>query len=413
MRTATLASLLLVVSFCSSAQDNPLRAPDLPFIGSAANHIVHKGDSSAWEGYERKLDELVFEGKGQVNIVHIGGSHVQADMWSMELRHRLQTMVPGVRAGRGFIFPYNMAKTNNPWWYNPEFTGQWTGLRNVVRADTSTLGIAGISATTTDTLTTLKIGFRGDAFPGYTFDRVRVLHRMDSSFEVTASDPDSTLKITRRVDIAGGYTEFVFGRQLDTLHLRFQRTDPAQQRFTLNGIILGNSDPGFFLHATGVNGARTESWLRCQRFSEELRYLDPDLVILSIGINDAHDPDFSAARYEANYRELIRRVRLANPNAAILLTSNTDSFMKRRYPNANAEAVRDVMLRLSASEGVAVWDTYGVMGGQGSIRIWENNGLAKSDRVHMTREGYTILGDLLFSALMEKYGQHVARTTKP
>jgi hypothetical protein len=40
-------------------------------------------------------------------------------MWSMELRSRLQNVVPGVRGGRGFIFPYNMAKTNNPYWYNP------------------------------------------------------------------------------------------------------------------------------------------------------------------------------------------------------------------------------------------------------------------------------------------------------
>lgn len=412
MRRIPIACLLLT-ALPLHAQDNPLRTPERPFLGMASNHIVFRGDSSAWEGYHRKLDKLVFDGTGQVNVVHIGGSHVQADMWSMELRHRMQHMVPGVRAGRGFIFPYNMAKSNNPWWYVPVYTGNWTGLRNVVRTDTSTLGIGGISVTTRDTLTTLKIGFRGDVYPGYTFDRVKVLHRMDSSFEVRAFDADSTVRITGRVDVEAGCTEFRFSRQMDTLRLRFERTDTTQRRFTLHGIVLENDDPGMLLHASGVNGASTASWLRCQRFTEELRHLRPDLVIFSIGINDAHDPDFNAGRYEANYRELVRRVRDAAPGAAILLTTNTDSYMKRRYPNTNAEAVREVMLRLSASEGVGVWDTFGVMGGLGSIRLWEKAGLAQSDRVHMKREGYSMLGDLLFSALMEKYGEHVRRNMKP
>ncbi|MBK6342655.1 MAG: hypothetical protein IPF41_08720 [Flavobacteriales bacterium] len=138
--------------------------------------------------------------------------------------------------------------------------------------------------------------------------------------------------------------------------------------------------------------------------------LGPDLVILSIGINDAHDPDFNAARYEANYRELIRRIRVAEPGAAILLTTNTDSYMKRRFVNKNAGAVRDAMLRLSANEGVGVWDSWGVMGGEASIRRWEKAGMAKADRVHLNRAGYELLGDLLFGAMIEKYGEHLKRT---
>lgn len=420
-RSLTLLLIQLLAFTTSTAQtpasqslmDNPMRTPERSFLGSALNHIVFKGDSTAWERYHAKLDELVFHGSGQLNLVHVGGSHVQADMWSMELRHRMQSMVPGVRAGRGFIFPYNMAKSNNPWWYNPEYTGSWTGLRNVVRTDSSTLGIAGISATTRDTLSTLKVSFRGEVYPGYTFDRVKVLHRMDSSYEVTAFDTDPRIGITKRVNVAGGFTEFLFDRQMDTLRLRFQRTDTTQCQFTLRGIILENKDPGILLHATGVNGASTTNWLRCQRFSDELAYLHPDLIIFSIGINDAHDPDFDATRYENNYRELIRRARTAAPDVAILLTTNTDSYMKRRYPNMNATKVREVMLRLSASEGVGVWDTFGVMGGQGSVRLWEDADLAKSDRIHMTREGYALLGDLLFTALMEKYGDHLKRTARP
>jgi len=404
---------LFLLSSLATAQENPLRIPELSFIDGTANKIVLAGDKAAWTRYHNKVDKLLLEGTGQVHIAHFGGSHIQADMWSMELRHRFQNVVPGVNGGRGFIFPYTMAKTNNPYGYNPEYTGTWTSNKNTTRADTAALGISGYSVTTKDTLTTLKISFRGEVYSGYQFNRVKVLHRMDSSYTVTAYSNDVQVNIERNMHVAKGYTEFEYDRYVDTLYLRFQKTLPEQKSFTLYGITLESADPGFFYHANGVNGASTTSWLRCQHFTQELSVIKPDLVVFSIGINDAHDPDFSADRYERNYEQLIARTLQASPDAAILLTSNTDSYIKRKYPNKNGAAVRDVMMRLAAKHGCAVWDTFGVMGGQTSIARWEEAGLAKKDRVHLTRPGYVALGDLLFSAMMEAYGDHVRTANRP
>lgn len=404
----SLPLLLLVLAIGRThAQENPVRIPELSMIDATANKLVMPGSNEAWERYHRTLDKLLLDGVGQVHIAHFGGSHIQADMWSMELRSRLQTVVPGVKGGRGFIFPYNMAKTNNPYWYNPEYTGKWTSTKNITRADTASLGISGYTVTTTDTLTTLKVSFRGEVYSGYQFNRVKVMHRMDSSYTVTAYSKDPRVHIESAIDREHGYTEFQYDRYMDTLYLRFQRTALDQKCFTLYGITLESDDPGFFYHANGVNGASTTSWLRCQRFVQELAVLKPDLVVFSIGINDAHDPDFSAERYERNYEQLIARVKEASPGAAILLTSNTDSYIKRKYPNKNGATVREVMMRLAMKHGCAVWDTFGVMGGMHSIVRWEKAGLAKADLVHMTRPGYVALGDLLFSALMEAYGDHL------
>ncbi|MCB0764646.1 MAG: hypothetical protein KDB84_08080 [Flavobacteriales bacterium] len=396
-----------------SAQDNPMRTPAYPFLDLDANAMITAGDQRTWNGLLSKMDRLMFDGRGQLSIVHIGGSHVQADMWTMELRHRLQTVVPGVRAARGFIFPFNMARTNNPYWYHPEYTGRWTSVKNTVRNDASELGLAGYSVTTTDTLSELKVSFRGEAYDGYVFDRVKVLHAMDSSFAVEAWSTDTDAVITKRTDRLRGFTEFTYDALTDTLRLRFVRTDSTQKHFTLYGILLETDDPGFVYHAIGVNGASTSSYLRCQRFSEDLALLRPDLVVFSIGINDAHDTEFDAQRFKENYRQLIDNARKADPDVAVLLTTNTDSYLKRRTPNPNASRVRDVMRELSAEKGCAVWDTFGVMGGLGSIARWQDAGMAQRDRIHLTRAGYTVLGDLLFSALMTNYGDHVRATYQP
>lgn len=411
-RTSAIIGILLL-PLPALAQPDPLRVSAPPFVDKDANHIVHRGDSSGFSTWHTKLDRLLLEGEGQVNVVHIGGSHIQADMWSMQVRHRLQHVVPGVRAGRGFIFPFTMAKSNNPYWYLPEPTGTWTAVRNVTVADTSTLGLSGISATTLDTLTELKVSFRGDVYPGYEFNRIQVLHGTDSSFAVEAWDTDSTVHIERQLNARDGITSFQYDRYMDTLRIRFRRTDTLQTRFTLHGIILESDDPGFMYHAIGVNGASTKSYLRCQRFVDHLALLKPDLVVFSVGVNDAHDSEFDPRRFKRNYTDLIARVRQAKPDAAILLTTNTDSYYRRRVANRNALKVRDAMLELSAEQGVAVWDMFTVMGGLGSIAQWQQAGLAQKDRIHFNRQGYMLLADLQVAALMEAYGEHLKRDARP
>ncbi|MDX9751212.1 MAG: GDSL-type esterase/lipase family protein [Flavobacteriales bacterium] len=413
LRTSMAATLLGMALVPAHAQPDPVRVPAPTFVDRAANTIVQPGDSSGMNAWHAQLDRLFFHGEGQVNVVHIGGSHIQADMWSNHVRHRLQHTAPGVRAARGFIFPFSLARTNNPYWYLPEATGTWTAVRNVTRADTSILGLAGISVTSRDTLSELRVSFRGEVYAGYTFQQVRVLHSVDSSFAVEAWDPDTTVRISADFDPDEGLTTFRYDRHMDTLRLRFRRTDSTQTHITLHGIVLDTDDPGFVYHAIGVNGASTRSYLRCQLFTAHLAQLRPDLVVFSIGVNDAHDADFSKAVFKRNYAALIDRVRQAAPDAAILLTTNTDSYHRRRVVNRNGAAVRAAMLELGRERGVAVWDLYTVMGGPGSIAQWEKAGLAKKDRIHFNRAGYTLLADLQTAALMEAYGAHLKHGTGP
>ena len=44
--------------------------------------------------------------------MHIGDSHIQADWWTGYLRIRLQELFGS--AGRGLVFPYQLAGTNSP-----------------------------------------------------------------------------------------------------------------------------------------------------------------------------------------------------------------------------------------------------------------------------------------------------------
>ena len=410
MRTLCVVPVLLPAILLSQPNPFVIAPPDV--ADPKASVIVHRGDSGGWAEWYAALDRLVFEGEGQPAIVHIGGSHIQADIWSQRVRHRLQTMLPGLRAGRGMAFPYTLARTNNPWWYTASGTGTWTAVRSVTRADTSVIGLAGLSLTTRDTLSSINIAFRTDQYPGHGFDRARVLHRMDSSFTVGLAPPWDTLA-ARTVDHAGGYTLLSFPSTQDTLRLRITRTDMAQRGFTLYGIVLESDDPGIVYHSVGANGATTTSVLRCQRITEDLWQLHPHQVILSIGVNDTHDPEFSPARFKRDYAGIIARIRAAAPGAAILITTPSDNWIRRRVPNKRTIQACEAIKELGAEQGVAVWDLYGVMGGLGSMARWQKAQLAQKDRIHFNRAGYEALGDLMFTALMDDYARHLKRNGQP
>jgi lysophospholipase L1-like esterase len=169
------------------------------------------------------------------------------------------------------------------------------------------------------------------------------------------------------------------------------------------GCIAENNQAGITYHALGVNGSSFKSFERCARFSEQLPYLHPDLVVISIGTNDTSDPDFDAEAYKRRYGEFIRKVLEVNPQCALLLTVPNDSYIRRKYHNKNLVAARAAIYELAAEYHAGVWDLYSIMGGAYSAKKWRNAGLMKTDLVHFTREGYEMKGAFMFDAMMADY----------
>ena len=117
--------------------------------------------------------------------------------------------------------------------------------------------------------------------------------------------------------------------------------------------------------------------------------------------------------------ELIRIIKRVNPDCALLFMSNNDSFKRvkgkryKRYEvNTNGLIVEEAFLEMGKQYNAAVWDQFDIMGGLKSMQDWEKAGLAKKDKVHFTNEGYKLLGDLLYNALITKYIEHIRLNTK-
>jgi hypothetical protein len=61
------------------------------------------------------------------------------------------------------------------------------------------------------------------------------------------------------------------------------------------------------------------------------------------------------------------------------------------------------MYLLSEKTNSALFDQYDIMGGAQSMALWEKAGLAQKDKVHFTKNGYILMGDLFYVAFQNAY----------
>src|ERR1700744_2643287 len=105
--------VFLLCSLAATAQTIVADDSDIktvyPFI-TVTNNVITS--SQRLDSFYKKLSIVKSTGKGVVRIVHIGDSHIQADIFSGTVRNKLQQFFGN--AGRGLVFPYQLAKSNAP-----------------------------------------------------------------------------------------------------------------------------------------------------------------------------------------------------------------------------------------------------------------------------------------------------------
>ena len=66
-----------------------------------------------FEALYRKIEHIRRGGTGVVNILHVGGSHVQAGVMSHRLRCDFGQMMPGRPQSRGLMFPFRAERISS------------------------------------------------------------------------------------------------------------------------------------------------------------------------------------------------------------------------------------------------------------------------------------------------------------
>lgn len=360
-----------------------------PFSGDVTKNVMlnYQGDTT-WLRFTEKIAKVMAEGKGNVNIVHLGDSHIQGGYFSNRFRELLAEKYGA--AGRGFVFPYVMVKTNSPEDVKFSSGSAWFGQKynhNPLKVKT---GIAGYNLSSADTVSSLSLSLKQGSDSLYPFNELVIYHN------------DHHLKIVSGTESKSNFQ--VLDTNLFASHLIFEKESRENillfrsEGFQLYGLELRNMHPGFRYHAIGINGLSYGAYVRYIDYLPLVKALQPDCIVISLGTNDAYVRKLNEGEPGVWIKLLINSFRKEFPGCCIILTTPGDHLMDRRYVNPNLIKVQSVIATIAKEENCLYWDFFSVMGGPGASKTWLKNGLMYKDILHLSKAGYKLQAELFFEA---------------
>ncbi len=378
-----------------------------------------------------------------VRILQLGDSHTAADFFSGELRQRLQAQfgagAPGylaagtprfgvrtglfkVTASSGWAYQ-TLQKSDNP----AQF---WLSGFNAVSAAT------GNSLTyTSDRLVSFdSIELDGIRQPQGGTVEVRLDGVLASTFDFGGAKAEPMVFRMRPQKKAA--------EQFRTLEIKTTSSGPV----VLSSVAIYDSRSGVSLSSVGYPGATVGilNKFSPDLISDDLRRIDPQVVILAFGTNEASNDMLRPEAYTSVYEQVLDRIKAAVPSANIVIvgppdgeerdsackaapaemdcrTANPSSPEKMEAGQGNLAApdcrwhqlvklaeVRNAESEIAARRGLAFWNWASIMPQECGAHRWvtANPPLMTPDHIHFTRGGYAMAADKFLPTLMplvEKY----------
>lgn len=353
-----------------------------------------------------RLDKLDGKRQGRVRVLQLGDSHIAADYITRTIRAALQDRFGD--GGRGFVAIGQKAR----------YGGRALRRSGWVRQRIVDEGQAGLPFGTSGM--TIE-STRGQATATFELvpedDIVEVhyhAHPEGSAFEIAAdgevlervqtrdSKPESrAIEVPVPMHALGGVVP------PEVLSLRADG-----KGVKLFGVSFEAEQPGLIYDSIGPVGADAAVYLTFEQSSmrNSIRALDPDLVVLMVGGNDAlavRKAVRSLDEVRQQHVDLIDALKQHAPNAECLVWAPMDAGEKlddgtvitKRY----IEEIRDIQRETALEMGCAFWDTFASMGGHGSFGRWLDRGLMNHDMVHPRSKGGDLMGHLFARAFMNAY----------
>jgi len=372
------------------------------FIQYDSNYIHH---NEYMESLYSKLVKLRGEKNSTVNILHIGDSHIQADYLTHTIRTLLQQEFGN--AGLGLTFTGRAANTNESQQIYSASKGEWVSNK-ISLTQSHTTGISGVGLKTKTAGSSILIKATA---PQYSFNEMTLFFQKDfNHYQINLKDSTG-----RSLAVAGAFTHEVYSNAskiilpypVSQIQLETYKTLPSQNQFVFYGVSLEKSSPGVRYHISGINGSRFRHFIASQELIQQTSALNADLIIISLGTNEAVDHPSMDPKLSNQINSLISELKKVNPGSVILLTTPADFFKRKTRRNPGVQLVRTKIIEAANTNNLPYWDLYHIGGGNHSADRWTKKELLQADGIHFTKKGYVLQGELLYEALIKGVNEYV------
>ncbi|WP_244184621.1 GDSL-type esterase/lipase family protein [Komagataeibacter europaeus] len=360
--------------------------------------------------------------------MQIGDSHTANDSFSDQMRTLLQKDFQN--AGRGFLQPGIPFRYYHPAQVTVSSTG-WTPVSAFSKTAT---GPWGISLVRQHADTPASMTITPDEAGGVGRGMVEFLSQPGGGQLVieaddggrtavsTASSQDSDSMWLRMPTTADTHSVTVSAMGDGPVDLLGWEVAKGSQAKPAPGILYSN---------LGITGSTIDILSRVDPriLSEEMRRLDPRLLIIAFGTNEGFNTSTNFDTYSARYEQIIQMLRNAAPMAGLVVVMPPDGVRQERLPPftrscerlaptgkgfaspAALNTVRQAQIDVARRNHWMQWDWRQAMAdtahpdGRCTILVWGNRNppVAAKDHVHLLKAGYQQTATSLYDDLMNGY----------
>ena len=350
-----------------------------------------------------------------VSILHLGDSHIQAGFFPQATASLLKKDFGD--AGRGWVFPWNLAGTNGPGDYRWNSTSRWAVDRVIDKNKPEILGPGAILISSQQSSPALAFNGREEG-PDYQISQVALFY--------DAGAPDAILTAPGAgIDISGApfdggstvrMASLTFPQPVKSFQVRWE--EKANDPFRFFGAMLYNGNSGILYNAVGINGAMYQQYNESNEvLKAQMAVMKPQLVIISLGTNEAYS-SLNTSNFRSQIDSAVQLIRRSQPGASILLTTPPEckrvskrAIRKKAgkkyrtyykisyYPNPYIAVVTQQIMSYCRENGIACWN----FNAENKIREKEFAGGWSPDHIHFNVRGYQLQGRLLYEALHQSY----------
>ena len=184
-----------------------------------------------------------------------------------------------------------------------------------------------------------------------------------------------------------------------------------QVTYQTSGLAHETGKAGIVYHMIGVNGATFGSYNTPERIRSIVN-LNPDLIVVSFGTNEAHGRNYRRTEHLAQMDKLYADLKKGCPNAVFLMTTPPGAYVRSgrtKIINRRTPSVVTTELEFARKNGLAIWDLYAIIGGEAyACKNWTASNMFQRDKIHFTHAGYNLQGLLFHEAFIKAYNDYVS-----
>jgi lysophospholipase L1-like esterase len=351
---------------------------------------------------------------GSAVVLHYGDSPTTADLITADARAMLQKQFGD--AGSGFVL------IARPW--------AWYGHRGVEMSSSGwKIDVAGATELKDGLHGLGAASFRGSAGatarwilkdPNHSSVEIAYLAQPEGGSFAMEAKGDADAVELGSADTSGeqgpGYASFDLPPGSTQITLRVSKGSVR-----LYGADFRKAGHGVVYSSLGINGANVTLLSRAMNgahWAAQLRHYHPNLVVVAFGTNESGYPAFVNGTWAPELKAAVHRIQAAVPEASVLLMSPMDRGERKQSGEIGTIEGMPHLVELEAKTaaelGVAFFNTFEAMGGEGTMGKWYNGEprLVGADFIHPMPAGARIVGELLYNALRDGYNEYKLKKIK-